>query len=1156
MRIIILAICLLSINNISYGQQNIYFGTSNQQGINILYSGLDRLIIKNYINELKLSTIKHPEGNFILPSISNMISNNDPGLPALPCINQLIRIPEGATITISTEASHYTDIDLNTIFPGAKLFPYQPSVSKSHVGPIPFHYNKTQYTLDGFTGPQRAIVTDLGHMRQMRIGRLSICPFEYNAATNTLRVYYEMQVSIEFQNANVDKTNELQLVYSNNQFNGPVHFLLNDEAFHNDKDVITESPIKYVIVADTMFYNALQPFVQWKTKKGFKVIQAYTNNPAVGSTSISIKNYLASLYNAASPSDPAPSYILIVGDIAQVPAFAGTTATHPTDLYYAEYTGDFMPEVYYGRFSATTVAELQVQIDKTLEYEQFLFTDTNWLNKVVMIAGVDGTFGPTHANGQINYGTSYYFNSANGLTSMTHLYPASGNEDALIRTEIGEGVAFANYTAHGWDQGWGDPSFSNTDIPAMGNAHKYPLMIGNACLTNKFDEAVCFGEALLRAQDKGAIGYIGGSNSTYWDEDFYWGCGVGTVSANPTYAGTTLGSYDRTWHIFGEPSSEWFPAQGQMTVAGNLAVAVGSAGSAPYYWEIYHLMGDPSLMVYYGAPPTLTVNHPGLIPLGQTTINVTTEPNTYIGISMNGVWHGAGFSDGSGNAVITIDPFTVPGTASIVGTKQNRKPYIGSFVVASPSGPYVMYDSHDVKDPLGNNNLQADYAEEIDLDVVLKNYGLMDDSTVYAILSTNDTMVTIIDSVAIWGIIPDSDTLGVFAAFNFKVDTLINDMHVVAFQISVRDSSGNIWNSNLNVTLHAPNLLVTSLILSDVSGGNGNGRLDPGETIEVYINTQNIGHCDAYPTDALLSSLSPLINITQNYHSFDTLFASTSEAAHYVFVLDPATPLGTIINIRIDPVCGLYTANKVFSLMVGQVDEDWEGGDFLQYAWQSEGNAPWIITSGTPYEGTFAAMSGDINDNETSVLSISGEVLIDDSISFYKKVSCEEPWSQTDLYDYLDFQIDGISQGSWGGELGWTREAFAVSAGQHTFKWVYIKDYSVSSGDDAAWVDFILFPPITVVSDLNETSMHPEVFTSPNPSNGVFTLSFPLTSNDESLISIYDYQGRLVYSEVVKSNGTNMQTETIDISSCAQGVYSIIISNNNMTQTCKIIKAQ
>ena len=44
-----------------------------------------------------------------------------------------------------------------------------------------------------------------------------------------------------------------------------------------------------------------------------------------------------------------------------------------------------------------------------------------------------------------------------------------------------------------------------------------------------------------------------------------------------------------------------------------------------YYNEIYHLMGDPSLMTYLGVPAPLSVQHDQVIPLGLSTIDIISE---------------------------------------------------------------------------------------------------------------------------------------------------------------------------------------------------------------------------------------------------------------------------------------------------------------------------------------------------------------------------------------------------------------------------------------------------------------------------------------------------------------------------------------------------
>jgi hypothetical protein len=76
--------------------------------------------------------------------------------------------------------------------------------------------------------------------------------------------------------------------------------------------------------------------------------------------------------------------------------------------------------------------------------------------------------------------------------------------------------------------------------------------VGNCCLTSSFEVGECFAETWLRAEGKGAIGYIGASNSTYWDEDYWWGVGyTSNIVVNPTYEGTGLGAYDGVFHDHG-----------------------------------------------------------------------------------------------------------------------------------------------------------------------------------------------------------------------------------------------------------------------------------------------------------------------------------------------------------------------------------------------------------------------------------------------------------------------------------------------------------------------------------------------------------------------------------------------------------------------------
>ncbi len=57
-----------------------------------------------------------------------------------------------------------------------------------------------------------------------------------------------------------------------------------------------------------MFENDLQPFIEWKIKKGYKVIVAYTDE--IGNTYTQIQSYIHQQYNQGTPTDPPPSFVL------------------------------------------------------------------------------------------------------------------------------------------------------------------------------------------------------------------------------------------------------------------------------------------------------------------------------------------------------------------------------------------------------------------------------------------------------------------------------------------------------------------------------------------------------------------------------------------------------------------------------------------------------------------------------------------------------------------------------------------------------------------------------------------------------------------------------------------------------------------------------
>ena len=154
--------------------------------------------------------------------------------------------------------------------------------------------------------------------------------------------------------------------------------------------------------------------------------------------------------------------------------------------------------------------------------------------------------------------------------------------------------------------------------------------------------------------------------------------------------------------------------------------------------------------------------------------------------------------------------------------------------------------------------------------------------------------------------------------------------------------------------------------------------------------------------------------------------------------------------------------------------EDFEGDGFDNFEWNLSGNSNWTIDSNTFIEGNYSSKSGNINNNQESTISITLDVVEDGFISFYKKVSCEPTGSQTgNYYDYLSFSINNNEIDKWAGDIDWSFESFPVNEGINNFEWKYVKDQGVISGEDSAWIDYIVFPPLEsnnqcATGDLNQ----------------------------------------------------------------------------------------
>jgi len=792
-----------------------------------------KISISFNFGDVKTAEIITDEGTFSRIYIDGCDHSNDVGNPELPVSVSTLEIPIFGDYVLNIYGKDFVIYDAQALGINHPVYPAQAPVSKSHQGPVAFIKNHNTYQTDAFFALPLAKFEEVGIMRNLNLGQLYVSPVQYNPVTHEVKVYSTIDVEILFKKVEFVKTETLKELHKSPLFR-PSHII---NPIDEGRAEFSSTPVKYLIVAHQMFKNQLDDFIAWKKRKGFMVEVAYTDDPNVGTTTTSITAYIKSHYTNATPANPAPTYVLLVGDTPQIPAYQVTTLDpHPTDLYYFTWNGGNLPCCYYGRFSAQNLTHLTPQIEKTLQYEQFTMPDPSYLNNICVIAGNDATNAPKYGNGFVNYTTQNYATAAYGYTNVyAHPHPCS-NQAAQIRAEIGAGVGIANYTAHCDASGWSDPSFLKSHISSMNNLNKYGLMIGSCCFSNKFSDSECFGEALLRAAGKGAVGYIGGSDYTYWDEDYYWAIGArSSITATPTYDATRLGAYDRLFHTHGENNDKWMTTFGSMIKAGNEAVQQSNTGSTykKYYWEIYHLMGDPSLMTWLTQPSPMTAIVPNEIIVGtNTSLTAKVAPYAYCALTNSEkVLICTGFADAEGNITFNVNQIE-EGEYEFAAWAQKHIQYFKTIQCVAQTGSYIT----------GNFGLAAISVPlngaQISFDVTLVNVGVDSSSEIEITLTTESEDVIINENTIIVPALASGDETVISGVFETTINEYVVDGTPVIFTMNVV-SDYNSFQKELETVIQAPILKVGNATVGNLSGSD---TIFPGDEIEIIFEVENMGH--------------------------------------------------------------------------------------------------------------------------------------------------------------------------------------------------------------------------------------------------------------------------------------------------------------------------
>lgn len=1047
-------------------------------GVSIGYSVESFTFTPAEINGKGMTNIELP-GNW-LP--------NDAGAPNLPGGGKYIAIPQGSVPVlkiISQRTESFKNVD---IAPAPKI------PLDTDKGPLEYPTRNDIYSRNAYYPASPVMLSEPSRIRGVDVVMLGITPFQYNPMTKELIVYRDIDIQVTFEGGNGQVGDERL----RSRFWDPIleDVILNHESIpvidYGKKTLANRSQngCEYLIIVPNGpdYMNWAEQIKSFRIKQGITTWIRTLAEVGGNSTGV-IESYIDNLYENW---DPVPAAILLMGDYG---ANAENNILSPmwdnycvSDNIYGDVDDDDMPEIVMARMVANNNTELETFVTKFLNYETNPPANPAFYDHPITALGwqterwfqicsevVGGYFKNSQGKNPVRINEIYQGNpssdpwstATNTQAVLDEFGPAglgyipatpqelggwSGGDATDINNAINSGAFMLQHRDHGEEVGWGEPAYNTSSISGLHNTDLTWIFSIN-CLTGKYNwSGECFSEKFHRYRynnvNSGALGVTCASEVSY-------------SFVNDTYV---WGLYDNMWPDF---MPEYGSTPDERGLLPSFANAAGkyflkqsswpyNSGDKEVTYNLFHHFGDAFQTLYSEVPQDLTIMHDGIILAGLDEFTITADAGSTICLTVDDEIIGLATGTGSPQ-VITITEQEVGIEVTLTVTKTNYYRHEETIQVIPAEGPYCLYANHSVNDDEGGNgNGAADYNETVMLNLGMRNVGLSDGENVTVTISTFDPFIIMNDASEFYGTIPAGQSVVIENGFSFTASEDIPDQHQVVFNITSSDETHE-WTSMFIIRINAPILNINALTVNDQANGNGNGILDPGEQVTMTINYTNTGHATGYGVDIYLEGQSGFVDILNPEQNFASIGFLGIFNKVFDVVIDEEAPEGISINLVNELNMGTYFKDKIFTEKVRPMVEDFETGDFEKYNWQFDGELPWTASNEYPYQGLYSARSGAISGNQSSELKISYDIISADSITFIRKVSSESG-------DKLRFYIGNTVMGEWSGNNeGWRREAYAVTPGYKTFRWVYEKNSSTNGGSDRAWVDNIHLPsPMTL----------------------------------------------------------------------------------------------
>jgi hypothetical protein len=1129
--------------------------TTGDVRLSVQANSIQETIIDLSLDGVIKTPVSTPQGEAVLVSFEQGTPLLQAGAPDLPKYALSLLLPPTGNMAVEILASEYQD------YPNVQVAPSKGDL-KRNINPatVPYTYSSV-YEHDAFFPGKLSDLHDPFIFRDVRGQSMWIYPVQYNPQTKVLRVYAHLTLRVYRtggQGANeLNSATERPVSKTFQQMYSKFFRNYNNKTMAQSRSV--ESPEKMLIICKDDLIPELDAYVTWKRQSGIQtevvaVSEIGAANPA------GLFDYVKNYYNANGIT-----YLLLIGDEGAIEPMVRPGSDYSCDncLGYME-GDDHFPEILVGRFHAANAAQLHIMMNRNLEYEKTPLADpaANWCATGMASASNegDGIGDDNQADWQqgnewkdkhLTDGYEKYYEFYDGSHGAQSPTPGDESADAsgnptngpLVELMNGRGVSLYNYTGHGWEQGLVSGNFNTDAVANLRNHHRYPFLIAVACCAGNFTNnggGDCLGEAIQRAGDA-ATGEAWGAIGGFFSSDFQ------------SWAPPMEGQDGMNQYLIDADGINLDPTIGSMGAYGNalMIAAYGQGGiDMADVWNPFH---DPTTIPRTRLPQTLSATHAPVLFLGMSSLSVNCETE---GAQVSLYWQGQTLAVATvqnGVAALEFPALNNVGELVVTVTHFNGAPYQGNINVTPSAGAFVINQSNLIDDSsTGNNNGKADFGENLLMHLTLANVGPELADATAATLSISDDYIEIIDGTEAFGALAGNESLEKIGAFAFKVADDVPDGYVATFNLHLDFNGTQTFDAAIPVKIQAPELQIASFTLSDTQGGDGDGRLEDGETGTITVKNLNVGHAGSPNATGKLSCDSPWLTISDNFllGSINAL-TGAADATFFVNIL-PGAPKAFPVVFHYTVEAGNYgTENSYGPYIINAIIETFESQNFAAFPWEMSGNKPWVIATSGAYTGQYCSRSGTITHNQKSEMNLTLEFATDGVVSFARRTNTEEN------YDFLRFLIDGVEIEKWSGLNPWAEVNYPITAGVHKLSWIYEKDQVGSSGSDRAWVDDILLPPYLVVVNTDAPVEKAfEVGLSPNPANGRTWLQLDMPEQQKMSIRLFDQLGRrsIDFQDNDRMLSGQYRIE-LPLGDLTPGVYYVQVQGEKMTRLLKLVVA-